>query len=143
MAKFYEFTIAQGEAGNSLPAQNFVVTADRGFSRQVSFDILTAKFGDGYEQRALNGINSKQETFSVTFNNRNYTEGNLIAAFFDQKKAKNFQLKITNTKDAEAANPTDTFETLTVVCDGYTLTYPNENVINLKASFRRVYEPVA
>ena len=85
MAKFYEFTIAQGEAGNSLPAQNYVVTADRGFSRQVSFDILTAKFGDGYEQRVANGINNLEQDFSVGFQRRAKAEIDDIIAFFVNK----------------------------------------------------------
>ena len=91
-----------------------IIVADRGLSRQTTFSLLTAKFGDGYEQRAVDGINSKQEVFGLTFKNRDYKEANLIAAFFDLKKGLNFSIEITNTKDVESATPTDVHETIKV-----------------------------
>lgn len=143
MSKTYGFTIATGEAGNSLPSSSYAVTADRGMGRQVNHNILTAKFGDGYEQRALDGINTKQENYSLNFNNRDYKEINLIAAFLDNKAATNFQLSITNTKDAESSAPTDTTETVKVSCESYNITYINENTAALSTTLRRVYEPLA
>ena len=143
MAKNYGFTIAIGDAGNSLPAAAYAVTADRGMARQVTHNVLTAKFGDGYEQRALDGINTKQEVFTLSFNNRVYTEINLIAAFLDNKATKNFSMTVTNTKDAESASPTETNETITVACDAYNITYINESTAALSATFRRVFEPTA
>lgn len=141
MSREYTFEIAVGEAGNSLPAAAYTIRADRGLNRQVSYSLLTAKFGDGYEQRALNGINNKQETINVTFNNRNYKEGNLIAAFFDQKRGLNFEMTVTNTKDAESSNPTETTETIKVTCDSYNLVYVNDTTISIQTTLRRVYEP--
>jgi phage-related protein len=143
MAKNYGFEIGIGDAGNSLPAAAYAVSADRGMARQVTHNVLTAKFGDGYEQRALDGINTKQEVFTLNFNNRVYTEINLIAAFLDNKAAKNFQMTVTNTKDAESVSPTETNEIVTVACDGYNITYINENTAALSATFRRVFEPTA
>jgi len=151
MAKYFEFTIDYTDLNTLLGAKNpvrtssdnYIITADRGFSRQVAFNVLTASFGDGYEQRAENGINSKQEQISLTFNNRYYTEGNLIAAFFDLKKASNFLLKVTNTKDVESSSPTDVSEDIRVVCDGYNIVYPTEDMISIQTTLRRVYEPAA
>ena len=136
----YEFTIPSGSLGLT---SDRAIKADRGLSRQVSFSLLTAKFGDGYEQRGLNGINNKQEQLSVSFNNREYREGNLIAAFFDSKAALNFDLKITNNRDVEASTPTEAYETIRVACDGYNLVYVNDTTISIQAQFRRVYEPTA
>jgi len=151
MAKYYQFTIDYTELNTLLGAKvpvrtssdNYVITADRGFSRQAAFNVLTASFGDGYEQRAENGINSKQEQISLTFNNRSYREGNLIAAFFDLKKASNFLLKITNTKDVEDLTSSDVEENIRVVCDGYNIVYPTEDTISIQTTLRRVYEPAA
>lgn len=136
----YQFTIPSGTLGLS---SNKVIKADKGLSRQVSYSVLTAKFGDGYEQRGLNGINNKQEQIGISFNNREYREGNLISAFFDSKAALNFELSITNNKDVEATSPTETTETIRVACDGYNLVYVNDTTISIQAQLRRVYEPAA
>ena len=151
MAKYFQFTIDYTELNTLLGAKvpvrtssdNYIISADRGFSRQVTFNVLTATFGDGYEQRAVNGINSKQEQISLSFNNRSYREGNLIAAFLDLKKAANFLLKITNTRDVEDPTSTDVEENIRVVCDSYNIVYPSEDIISIQTTLRRVYEPAA
>lgn len=135
----YQFEIANNTLGLSNGARTIV--ADRGLSRQTTFSLLTAKFGDGYEQRAVDGINSKQEVFGLTFKNRDYKEANLIAAFFDSKKGLNFSMEITNTKDVESTSPTDVHETIKVACDNYTLTYITDTIATVTSQFRRVYEP--
>ena len=135
----YQFEIANNTLGLSNGARTIV--ADRGLSRQTNFSLLTAKFGDGYEQRAVDGINSKQEVFGLTFKNRDYKEANLIAAFFDSKKGLNFSIEITNTKDVESTSPTDVHETIKVACDSYTLTYITDTIATVTSQLRRVYEP--
>ena len=145
----YQFTLAHTDLdtllGAATPARGtddtYIITGDRGLSRQTTFSLLTAKFGDGYEQRAIDGINSKQENFGLTFKNRDYKEANLIAAFFDSKKGLNFNLEITNTKDVESASATDVHETIKVACDSYTLTYITDTVATVTSQLRRVYEP--
>lgn len=39
---------------------------DVGAQLQFNFNTITANFGDGYEQRSANGINSVRETIDVT-----------------------------------------------------------------------------
>ena len=99
MAQF-SFTIAaadvntiKGNTGNS----DTEAVADRGLARQSAHRVLTARFGDGYEQRVLDGINTKDDKFSVSFNNRGAEEIALIAGFFDQEAGKNFDFVITDT----------------------------------------------
>lgn len=104
------------------------LVADRGLSRQVQHRVLTAKFGDGYEQRVRDGINTKNETFSISFNNRPVDEINLIAAFLDLKVALNFDFTVG-------------LETLKVVCEGYNIVYLQDEIYSLQTNFRRVYEP--
>ena len=145
----YQFTLAHTDLntllGDATPARGStdtrIIVADRGLSRQTTFSLLTAKFGDGYEQRAVDGINSKQEVFGLTFKNRDYKEANLIAAFFDLKKGLNFSVEITNTKDVESTSPTDIHETIKVACDSYTLTYVTDTIATVTSQLRRVYEP--
>lgn len=137
MATEYSFTIPSSLGlGNTADLD---ITADRGLSRQVQFSLLSAQFGDGYRQVGLNGINTKQESISITFNNRRYTEGNLIAKFFDNRQGLNFDLIVTDT----AGNQADNTETLRVSCDGYNLVYVNDTTVSIQTTLRRVYEPPA
>ena len=146
MARQYSFTMSvsdlQNIFGDTGRTDTYEVKADRGLNRQVNYSTLTAKFGDGYEQRALDGINTKQENISISFNNRNYKEANLIAAFFDLKQGLNFDLKVTNTLFDPENNTSDgTPETIRVVCDNYNLVYLHDTAASIQATLRRVYEP--
>lgn len=131
MASF-QFVIPLGAIANNDPSSNTTVVADRGMSRTVTQRVITAKFGDGYEQRAQDGLNIKGDLFNVSFNNRLASEINLIAKFLDVKAGNNFDFIVTeHGSDA----------TLKVVCDTYSVNYVNESFHSLTATFRRVYEP--
>ena len=59
-------TADTGEQVTDIVAYNYLggattaeIKFDRGFSREVEQRILSASFGDGYEQRIRDGINSK------------------------------------------------------------------------------------
>jgi phage-related protein len=45
-----------------------------------------AKFGDGYEQRSLNGINTDPRMWQLMFQNRETSEADAIAAFLKARK---------------------------------------------------------
>ena len=94
MAKF-QFTIPQNvQSGVSNNATT--VTADRGLGRTAKQRVLVATFGDGYEQRVGDGVNVKEESFSIAFNNRPASEINLIAAFFDVKAGIAFDFAVSD-----------------------------------------------
>lgn len=131
MAQF-QFTIPAGDIGAGDPASDVTVVADRGLSRQSMPRVLTAKFGDGYEQRVADGVNPKDESISINFNNREASKINEIAAFFDAKIGKAFPMTITD----HSGNTQ-----IKVVCDNYAISYIAENFHSLSASLRRVYEP--
>ena len=62
------------------------VVPDKGLSRTSSPKVRSAQFGDGYEQRLADGLNSLEETFGVTFNNRAKVAADDINAFFNTNK---------------------------------------------------------
>ena len=128
----YQFTIAAGDIGAGDPASDTVVVADRGLKRNSQLRVLTASFGDGYEQRVKDGINTKNDMFSITFNNRSAEEINRIAAFFDAKTGNNFDFIVTD-------HAGDT--TIKVVCEGYNIDYIHDQYHSMSCSLRRVYEP--
>jgi len=136
----FSFTISASEVNslkNTSGQSAFEATADRGMSRNSQHRVLTANFGDGYEQRVLDGINTKNDSFSISFNNRTAQDINLIAAFFDTKAGKSFNFTITDTfTGGNLSN-----STIKVVCQEYNITYIRENFHSLTCTLRRVYEP--
>ena len=64
----FSFTISATDVNslkNTTGQSSFEAVADRGMQRSSAHRILTAKFGDGYEQRVLDGINTKMPMYFV------------------------------------------------------------------------------
>jgi phage-related protein len=136
----FSFTISASDVNsikNTTGQSSFEAVADRGLSRKSKHNVLTAKFGDGYEQRVLDGINTKQDMFNISFNNRDAEDINLIAGFLDDKAGTNFDFVITDTFSSGSL----TTSTLKVVCDGYDINYGQADNHSLSCQLRRVYEP--
>lgn len=136
----FSFTIPAGDVNSIKGISNgaaFEAVADRGLSRKSKHNVLTAKFGDGYEQRVLDGINTKQDMFNISFKNREAEDINLIAGFLDDKAGTNFDFVITDTFSSGSL----TTSTLKVVCDGYDINYGQADNHSLSCQLRRVYEP--
>ena len=99
--------------------------------------VLKVQFGDGYEQRIAEGINSLDETYAVSYSNRPKEEVDDIMAFLDNKKG-----VTAFTYTIPDSNNTPGLETsIKVVCDAYSATYVSDATYSLSATFRRVYEP--
>ncbi len=49
----------------------------------VTYNTLSAQFGDGYEQTAAAGINNKQKTWSVTYNTMDESTANTVLNYLD------------------------------------------------------------
>ncbi len=59
----------------------FTYAPNYGSAMQVIPRVLTAKFGDGYSQRAADGLNTLLRKWTVLFNNRSQTDCDAIEAF--------------------------------------------------------------
>lgn len=111
------------------------VSPDKGLTRVSSPKVLVAKFGDGYEQRLPNGINSIDETFNATFNNRTKEEIDDITGYLASLKgATSFTYIIPDTNGS--GNETS----IKVVCENYSQAYNYGDFYSAMATFRRVYE---
>ena len=119
-----------------------VISPDRGISRQSTPRVLTARFGDGYEQRIADGINSINEMFSVTFNNRSAAEVDDITGYFASLKgATSFTYTIPDsTQTSNVAPDTAGERRLKVVCQSYSQSYHHDGFYSVSATFKRVYE---
>ena len=110
------------------------VLPDRGLTRQSTPRVLKVQFGDGYEQRIAEGLNSSQETYQISYSNRPKAEIDDIAAFMDEKKGvTSFNYVIPDTNNGGET-------TIKVVCDQYNLVYVSDSSYTFTATFRRVYE---
>ena len=114
---------------------------DRGQSKKVSPTLLKIQFGDGYEQRVAEGLNTIKETFSVSFNNRPKAEIDDIIAFFDNKNGTSplngstaFAYTIPDSNQGSGER------TIQVVRESYSQTYSHDDFYSCSATFRRVYE---
>lgn len=108
---------------------------DRSLKHSSKPRVLTAKFGDGYEQRLADGINNIEQTFTLAFNNRTDDDIDDIVAFFDAKKGVtsfDYTYPDTNAGGGET--------TVKVVCDTYDTTFVNDEFSSCSATLRRVYE---
>lgn len=112
-----------------------VVCPDRNLTKGTKPKILKASFGDGYEQRLIDGINNLEVSFSVAFNKREKEEIDDIVAFFDSKNG----VTAFDYTYPDSNNSGET--TVKVVCEDYKLTYINDEFYGCTATFRRVYEP--
>lgn len=110
------------------------VLPDRGLTKTSSPRVLIAKFGDGYEQRLVDGINSIEEQFNVTFNNRSAEEIDDIMGYLASLKGvTSFTYTIPNqVSGGELA--------IKVVCDQWSQVYHHDGYYSATANFRRVYE---
>jgi len=110
-------------------------TPDKTMTRQSNPKVLLATFGDGYEQRVADGINSIKETFSLQFRNREKAFVDDVIDFLDARKGvTKFAFNVPDTNSGGNA------QTIQVVCDNYTTNYEYDDYYTLSVNLRRVYE---
>lgn len=128
------FGILQSD-GSNITGFSDAVQPDKGFGRQTTMRVHVAQFGDGYEQRLTDGINTKQQTLSVSFSTRPKAEIDDLVAFFESLNGvSKFRF------DLEDSNESSSTESIFCVCDTWSQSWAYDNFYSLTATFRRVYE---
>lgn len=59
----------------------FTFISDFGVTKKLAPKVTEISFGDGYSQRARNGLNTNPQTWDLSFSNRTDTEAEAIDAF--------------------------------------------------------------
>ena len=114
-----------------------LATPDKSMSKQSTPRVLIANFGDGYEQRIADGINTLNETYSLTFATRLKEDIDDIVAFLDGKAGVNkFTLTLPDTNNTTRTGERD----VKVVTTNYSVTYNYDNFYSLSVSLKRVFE---
>ena len=128
------FGIYKADGGN-ITGFSAPVQPDKGMSRSTTSRTLTAQFGDGYEQRLADGINTLNQIMRVNFTTRPKAEIDDLVAFFESLGGVS-RFKF----DLEDSNEGSSTETILCVCDSWNQTWVFENFYSLTTTFRRVYE---
>ena len=111
------------------------VRPDNSLTKRVAPRVLLARFGDGYEQRMPDGVNSLQESFQAVFSNRPPEEIDAIVNFFeDNLGVQAFEFIIPDTRSRLKVKP------IQVVCESWDYIYTHHIASGCIATFRRVYE---
>lgn len=116
-------------------ANGVYYTPDKTASKTIKPRILTAQFGDGYEQRAVDGINHLIETFTLSYSNRGKAEIDDLIAFLDSNKGVvkfNLILPDSNIGGGE--------KTVKVVTVDYGINYTHDDFYSANVNLKRVYE---
>ena len=122
-------------SGGNITGFSAPVAPDRGFTKQTKPNVLRAKFGDGYEQRKINGINNMVETYNLAFSNRPNTETDDLEAFFiAQAGESKFTFTIRDSNEGTGEKD------INVVCEEWSKSHTQTAATSLTAKLRRVYE---
>ena len=112
-------------------------TPDKQLTKTSTPRVLTAKFGDGYEQRAVDGINNLEESYALTFKTREKTEIDDIVAFLDSKQnVTKFTFTLPDTNNTTRTGERD----VKVVAQEYSTNYEYDIFYTLNVTLRRVFE---
>lgn len=121
--------------GSNITGFSNAVQPDKQFTRTNNPRVHLVQFGDGYEQRLQNGINSLNQEISVSFATRPKAEIDDLVAFFESLAGvTKFRFDIADT------NAGSSTETIKVVCSTWEQKWEYDDYYTLDATFRRVYE---
>lgn len=109
----------------------FTWIPDRGFRTENKPRVLSAKYGDGYEQRVADGINSLIRSWSLTFKSRTIIDSDAMVAFLEARGG----------VEAFDFTPPGTSTTYKVICSQWNVSYPATVGRDLTATFTQVFEP--
>ncbi len=105
---------------------------DYGLNAAPTFRVLRAQFGDGYEQRSPDGLNSVRRSWTVTWSVIGAEEKDALMSFLTQ---------MGGVQSFFWTMP-DTLEMVRVTCDDPTATYDSFSNHTVTGTFREVFEIV-
>jgi phage-related protein len=103
---------------------------DKALKQDMKPRILKAQFGDGYMQRARDGINNINESWTLTWKNRSVADGQKLLNFFES----------TGGIHAITWTPPYASDPLKVIVETWNTTFPQMEVLTVQAKFTRVHD---
>lgn len=102
-----------------------------GASKSSQPAVRAVKFGDGYEQRLVFGLNQDPKTWTLTWNNISESDCDTLEAFLDARAG----------QESFDWTPPDSATSYKWVCREWSKDIPYNNRANLRATFEQVFEP--
>lgn len=109
---------------------DFTWTPSVGFTTETTPRVSSAKFGDGYQQRVLNGINTIEQIWNVQFQSQDLVTAAEIDSFLSSKQGATSFTWI----------PPGEYTEVKVICMKWSKTYDSSISRSISATFERVYE---
>lgn len=109
----------------------FTVTPDFGARAAYKPRVRRVSFGDGYEQRQGDGINTTPATWDLQFQNRTNTEAATVIDFLEARAA----------VEAFTWTPPNEVAAIRVVCREWSKSIDRANLNTVSAQFVEVFEP--
>lgn len=109
----------------------FTWTPDFGAKAVYKPRVRVASFGDGYEQRQADGINARNDTWDLQFDNRDDSETAAILTFLAARAG----------VEAFDWTPPTEVTSIRVKCAEWSRVVLRNNLNSVSAQFIRVYEP--
>lgn len=109
----------------------FIWTPDFGVRATHKPRVRVFSFGDGYEQRQADGLNARNDTWDVSFQNREDAEAADILQFLATRAG----------VEAFDWTPPNESTAIRVVCREWNRSLDRANLNSISAQFIRVYEP--
>lgn len=107
------------------------ICPDRGYNRAASFNVLDAKFGDGYRQKFKKGVQNREETLTIRFQNRPAKEINTLFRFFKRYKGvEPFPYRVPISETSEKVIP--------CICRDYSIEWTSDAIGSLTATLIQV-----
>lgn len=108
-----------------MPDFNWI--PDQDFGESVSVEIDEVKFGDGYRQRVVHGINPLMREFTTNFGLRTRAEVQAIDAFLRARLGSHFTVTHPDGGDIK------------VTCDKWSRSFSHDHDCSLSATFQIWY----
>ena len=109
----------------------FTYIPDFGAQVQIKPRVRAVAFGDGYQQRQADGINSVPQVWSLQWKNRTNTETAAIKSFLAARAG----------VEAFDWTPPNESTAIRVVCSEWTASTERYNLNSVSAQFTQVFEP--
>lgn len=106
------------------------ISPEYGTEMKMKARVLEMKFGDGYSQRAADGINPQETTFPLVFNNLSSSDANTILTFLEARGG----------YDAFSWTPPRTTTSLKWICREWSWKPEAGDLVTISATFERVFD---
>lgn len=111
-------------------AYTFSIVPSKSFSLSTKPRVILSQFGDGYSQRAVNGINNLTKEWSLAFNSKDLTTISQIENFFEARKG----------VEGFKWTPPGDVVVYSVICPEWSKTYDSHISASITAKFVQIFD---